>query len=252
MMTNMNYSIVDNGTMFSFCKHALSLFGNEENIAPTLLPFYNKVKEHFEVMQKAFEREFIDPFTKKKAKANSNRNQSFYAFKHFVSACCMSINETVRASGEKLMAVINKHAKYISKLGYKKQSSAEISVIYEIREDCMQELETCNATVWFEEMENQQEIFETVMQESLIYELHEKPKLGDTRKALDKNLRSLFNLVDLLSQSTPSDELTQLNQNLDQLVSETMMTARSVDTRKKNQLKDDIENDIDNENDVGE
>ncbi|MCW3805581.1 DUF6261 family protein [Plebeiibacterium marinum] len=244
MMTNMNYSIIDNGTMFSFCKHALSLFGNEENITPTLLPFYNKVKKQHEVMQNAFEREFIDPFTKKKAKANSNRNQSFHAFRHFIKACCMSINETVRASGEKLMLVINKHAKYISKLGYKKQSSAEISVIYEIRKDCMPELETCSATVWFEEMESQQEIFETVMQESLIYELHEKPKLVDTRKELDKNLRSLFTLVDLLSQSTPSDELTQLNQNLNQLVSETMITARSVDTRKRNQLKNDIENDV--------
>jgi len=158
MNATMNYSIIDNATMFSFCKHALSLFGNEENIAPTLLPFYNKVKLHYKVMLNAFERESTDPYTEKKAKANNNRNQSFYAFRHFINACCNSINETIRTSGEKLMWVINKHAKTISKLGYKKQSSAEISVIYEIRKDYMSELEQCNATLWFEEMENQQNI----------------------------------------------------------------------------------------------
>ena len=56
MNATMNYSIIDNATMFSFCKHALSLFGNEENIAPTLLPFYNKVKLHYKVMLNAFKR----------------------------------------------------------------------------------------------------------------------------------------------------------------------------------------------------
>jgi len=71
-----------------------------------------------------------------------------------------------------------------------------------------------------------------------------------TRNALDKDLRSLFNLVDLLSQSTPSDELTSLNKNLNQLASETMATARSVNTRKRNQSKNAIENDVGEEREV--
>ena len=107
-----------------------------------------------------------------------------------------------------------------------------------------------DASSWFEEMVNYQDIFENVMHESLINEPQEYPKMRETRNALDKDLRSLFNLVDLLSQSTPSDELTQLNNNLNQLASETMTTARSVNTRKRNKSKNDIENDVGEDSEV--
>jgi len=250
MNATMNYAILDNSTMFSFCKHALSLFGNEENISPTLLPFYNKVKVHHKVMLNAFEREYIDPFTEKKAEADQNRKKSFYAFRDFVTACSRSFNETLHIAGERLLSVINKHAKTISKMSYKKQSSAEISIIDEIRKEHMTDLEQCNASSWFEEMVNYQDIFENVMHESLTNEPQEYPNMRNTRNALDKDLRSLLNLVDLLSQSTPSDELTQLNNNLNQLASETMTTARSVNTRKRNKSKNDIENDVGEDSEV--
>ena len=251
MMTTMNYSMLDNGTMFSFCKHALSLFGNEENIAPTLLPFYNKAKKYHNMMLNIFEKESIDPYTQKKATADKNRNRSFYAFKHIVSACAICSKESIQTAGKKLMSLINKHTKSLSRLGYKKQSSAEILLIDEIRKEHMAELEECNAIVWFEEMEKDQVRFESVMKESLEDLPDGLPKMTDTRYELTKELRSLFSLVDLLSQATPDDELIRVRERINQLILDTMSKARAVDTRKKNKLKKDVENDIYNEYDVG-
>ncbi|TAJ13602.1 hypothetical protein DMA11_08570 [Marinilabiliaceae bacterium JC017] len=234
MIKTINYSLLLSRVLFTLAQRCLTLYNEFLTEDNGLKVFRDKLAEVFGHYAQAFERETSSPYTERKANKDNKRDNAFIAFRTYIEACSYHDFENWIEYAEDILAVIQKHGWTAYKLGYKKETAALTNLVSEIRNKHEVALNALSADIWLDELEAANEAFEAVKKESVTNTTTEAT-ISETRPELEQAMRSLFTMTDLLYQANPTDGLKKLITDLNELISQTMATAKAAATRRRNQ-----------------
>lgn len=234
MIGSINFSLLTNEVLATFAQRSLSVYGDEAALDPAVAIFFTKAGACLKQYQKVFKRVDTKPYTEYKARIDSERDEAFIAFRNYVEACSHRDFDDWMRRAEVLLKVINRHGWSAWSEGYQKQSAIMTSLISELKGQHQETLERIEAVEWLDELVQKQEAFEQAEREG-VSNVIASTTISETRPPLEEALRSLFSMTDLLCQATSSEDLAKIIAGLNNLISQTMATARATTTRQRNQ-----------------
>ena len=237
MSLTLNYGLFSNAELLSFCQTSLQITDESTLQTLALLPFIQKGKQDLEIYEQVYEKNQKSQFTDLLAEKDAIRDESFLAFRSSVEAASHSKNADIRNSAEKILEVIRRHGWSAASFGYKASTAAFSSIVAEINTSFSSDLALINCTPFLAELYADEKEFEKTFKNSISTTSADEPTLTDTRRNLVNSIKGLFSMIVLLQATQPSSELAKYEQDLSQLIIQSLATVKAANTRTSNAKK---------------
>jgi hypothetical protein len=240
MITNVNYSLFPGGELLTFTRRAIAAADEKKLQLPSIVPYMNNAKVKCDVFQSAQERESKNPVTKLQAAKDGVRNDAFIAFRTHGESASARRKEGWSAAAESLLSVIRKHGWSAQHLGYKAKSAVLNNIVSEIRTKYPAELALIAGGELLDEVNDALVDFEATAKQFVdVAAATNEPTVMETRPELIVALRAMLQFIGLQQIAAPSDDLTALINELNELIVSSLSTVRASDTRAENSKKKD-------------
>jgi hypothetical protein len=248
MIANMNFTILGNKELFTFGQMLLTIADELIDESDSIGPFADNCRSAMTIFGKGFSLSTKNAYTEILEEKDVIRDKSFLAFRNYMESCTYRQKEGWAAAAEKITNVIRKHGWHASHMGYKAQSAALTSMIMELNEQFLAEVDFLGGREWLTEMETAQKDFETVMMESISSQSAQSDvTLTDIRPKVINAFKSLISIIDLRQQIANNEGLTKAVGRVNELITQTMTPARAAVTRnQKNKSKNNKNEDTPN------
>jgi len=139
-----------------------------------------------------------------------------------------------------LLSVIRKHGWSAQLLGYKAKTGVLNNIVSEIRTKYPAEVAFISAGELLDELDEAQLDFEATAKQFVdIAAASNEPTVMETRPELIVAIRAMLQFIGLQQIAAPSDDLTALINELNELIVSSLSTVRASDTRAENTKKKD-------------
>jgi hypothetical protein len=240
MITKVNYSLFPGGELLTFAKRAIAAADAKKLLLPSIVPYLTTVGVKCDAFQSALERESKNPITKLQALKDVVRNDAFVAFRTYNESASARRKEGWSDAANALLSVIRKHGWSAQHLGYKAKTGVLNNIISEIRTKYPAELALINSGELLDELQEAEVDFEATAKQFVdVAAATNEPTVVETRPELIVALRSMFQFIGLQQIAAPSNDLTALINELNELIVTSLSTVRATDTRAENSKKNE-------------
>ena len=233
-MKKIVYSLLPLDGYYTFSQRFLELLkaaGTETfNLAALISPF----ESVFFKFESAFKKERKSDYTRKLAEADEVRDRAYLALRYYLVACSYVSVDGYSAAADTLLGIFKRLGWSMQNEGYQTESSRLGNLIAELQQEGNAALlTTLEATAWLERMMTAADAFEAVYQQKLTTEAADTTTSAyRLRKVLQEQIEMSLSWLEVQQQFNKSDELSALIGQVNELITNTMITARANATRK--------------------
>jgi hypothetical protein len=213
-MIKIALSRLANDQLYTLGNRIKNLLTSVDATALGILLYVNLFLDKFGIYAKSYEKQ--SESAKKVSLKDSLRDSYFISLRSHLRNFRNHPSEEKRNKSLKLVKLLNKDGKLIYEDSYGAESASMESTIIEIELNHLADLELLFATEWYQLMKAAQLDFENTVRE--VNEQVTDRKLiasaTKTRKALEDAMRKLFAFLPLHQAMTDSDELDELNREI--------------------------------------
>ncbi|TAJ15675.1 hypothetical protein DMA11_00270 [Marinilabiliaceae bacterium JC017] len=226
-MKKVAYYLFSHNGLFTFVKRLLAIVEEKDAATLGLAVFVDMVKRLFSNFDKALKRDMVDPFTVKVGEADQERDNRFLGFKNYVNACRYRKSEAWQQAAEQIGRAIERYGGDLYRMANAEESAAIRNLVSDLNtEPLLTACNTIEAGAWISELTEAQEAFSLLEQQRVSETEANYFTLGETRKPLVAGTRSLLKMIELQQQASNNAELNQLVEQLNNLISQSMASAR--------------------------
>ncbi len=257
-MDYINFGLFTSSGLHFYSDSLLTLIGSKDPETMGVKYFYDIAVTRATNFNAALFRCDLNKHTKLVSEANTARGKCFVAFRDYVEACATMDGEDAKAASAELLVVINQYGDALCRQGYKEQTSS-LDVLIDVLSSIYYEglLRIIDGVGWYERLKTAAQAFKDAFQLRIDNSVDDTPTIEETRKPLTSSIRKLVDRMILLNEETPTAELSELLEEIDNLSILAMTSARAARTRRLNkgeeQETDDVcnnENTLDIEPDI--
>lgn len=217
MLKSLNFSLLSSFDLYDLANISLQLLDNCTVFGTTLNPFVENLRDSLKSYEKTFQRKVVSSKMERKTLLASKRNEAFIAFYRFVEASCHRLSGDKNILATSLLRVLQKHKWQNQKDGYQKQNKGLPALIRELEEEHVAAIEKLGALDWFKELMDAQVAFDVCSEEKKI-DAYKEISIRETRPMVEDSLRTLFDFVELLYQTSPNEELGRIIYNINRVI----------------------------------
>jgi hypothetical protein len=175
-----------------------------------------------------------NPLTMAKEEDDNTRDSRFLGFRCIAEAFTYHWDEEKKDAANELIEIIRRHGWSLHNEGYTVESATMNSLIQELKkEPASGYIEKTETQEWLQQLINAQSAFEKTSQESEKLDAQEKPLITSGKKALYKDLMATLNFIESQAEFNPSDDLSLLINNINQVIINITTSAKARNTRKQ-------------------
>ncbi|MGL1885362.1 MAG: DUF6261 family protein [Reichenbachiella sp.] len=203
-----------------------------ENAAITALN--NLVKAALEELKKSRLNSSHNTQTDEVAAGDQIRDLAFRAFYQLIAACAIRQNEPIQLAAKVILTHLERIDRALPYLGYEEETR-ELEVFFGEMDKVTAHLETISATAWLEEVRSAELLFQEKRKGKSNEDI-EKKVLIPTKQTRDATVAQLITLCHLLNGLEMANiaNIAELNTEIDQIIMEVEIPARSRATKKGN------------------
>ena len=228
------FHYLNQDVVYSATKRFLDLLRAANSETLDLSPVITPLESVFFDFESAYKKERKSEYTAKLASADEARDRAYLALRHYLVACSYASLEGYPAAADTLLGIFKRLGWSMQNEGYQTESSRLGNLIAELsQEGNAALLTTLEATAWLERMMTAADAFEAVYQQKLTTEAADTTTSAyRLRKVLQNQIEMSLSWLEVQQQFNKSDELSTLIGQVDELIANTMATARANATRK--------------------
>ena len=233
-MKNIAYSLLPLDGYYTFSQRFLELLKAASSGTLDLAAVISPLGSVFLKFESAYKKERKSEYTAKLAKADEVRDNAYLALRHYLVACSYASVDGYSAAANTLLSIFKRLGWSMQKAGYQTESSRLGNLIAELQQEGNAALlTTLEATAWLERMMTAADAFEAMYQQKLTAEAADDTTSAyRLRKVLQQQIEMSLSWMEVQQQFNKSDELSTLIGQVNELIANTMTTARANATRK--------------------
>jgi len=178
--------------------------------------------------------------------SDTARDDAFRAFKTYVEACSLRKLDGYDGACELLMEYIALHGRNLHRESYAVQTAREKKLILDLETTpaLTAAMATIGANDWFQEMKTSQEKFETVYEHRNDNTAATPSiKTEDACIALRHSIEMLIRYIDVMASLKINPVFDTITQEMNQLISATMVNVKSRQTRLDHEREETVDSD---------
>lgn len=233
-MKKLVYSILPVDGYYTFTQRFLELLKSAVSETFDLSAVIAPLESVFLRFETAYKRERKSEYTAKLAAADEARDRAYLALRHYLVACSYASVEGYQAAADTLLSILKRLGWSMQLASYQTESSRLGNLVAELgQEENAALLTTVQGTAWLERLMTAADAFEAIFQQKLTAEAADtNTSAYRLRKVLQEQIEMSLSWLEVQQQFNPSDKLTTLIGQVDELIAHTMTTARANATRK--------------------
>lgn len=232
-MKELSFYIITHEDLYTFTDTLLGLLTEHDLSATDIPAFIAPVNNSFADFDKSLKRDLSNNLTPLVREADSNRDRCFIGFRMYVEAAGYRLAEGWKEASGRILRVIHRYGSDAYKAGYAEETAAIKNMITDLTEPSLAaDVQLIEATPWLNALDTSQNTFDGVWAQLMSQQQEEILPLEDSRKALVKDLRNLLSMIGLRATISDNEALQALTASIDQLISNSMATARAQQARK--------------------
>lgn len=193
-----------------------------------------RIEAPFKAYESALNRDNGNPLTKVVEEKDSERDQRFLGLRTQVEAYSYHWDVTKQMTAKTLMEIIRRHGWGLHRSGYKKQTAQQGALIQELSQQPAAELiQNLELQPWLEQLVSAGQVFERTLQDRESADSRQVVTLVDSRKALYSDLQATLNFMDSQLAFAPNDELKQLINTINEIITGVTTVAKARHTRRQ-------------------
>jgi hypothetical protein len=197
----------------------------------------NTVESDNTDLETALGRYRFSDFTPMMLEKDKVRDDAYIALRDYVTACSRRQDPVVVAAANILVNIFRNRGWTLYNLGYT-QESTTLKLLFNDLEtpEATAALKTLNAEGWYNDVKTTQAAFEEVFNQKITAEARENyPQLHQAKNRLAQHLTTLMSCIGVLEEQQPDNQkITELVEQLNQVTTGVMTTARARRTRNEN------------------
>lgn len=241
MKNRLNFSLLNGSALYTFGRSFIDLFDLTNMPDGSLKILLNRLVNFLGYFGKGFERENADPNTKIIDQMDALRDQFYNGLKYFVKSFTYSDVDEVSEAAIRIMDVIRRYGFNANNMGYNDQTTATTSFVSEINEKYLSDITLLNATNWFNKLSTAEAQFEESVKNRITEGAVEVPSITRYRPDVVKTLRNVFHCIDSDYEASHDETLKIYIDQIDELISLTMASAKAAATRRANQKAEGVD-----------
>lgn len=236
-MKKIAYTILPVDGYYTFSQRFLELLKTASSETLDLVAVISPLEKIFFRFEAAYKKERKSEYTARLAAADEVRDRAYLALRYYLVACSYASVDGYSTAATTLMSIFKRLGWSMQNEGYQTESSRLGNLIAELQQDGNAALlTTVQGTAWFERLVTAANAFETVYQQKLTSEAaDDSTSAYRLRSVLQEQLEISLSWLDVQLQFNKSEELSVLIGQVDELISNTMTTARASATRKSSE-----------------
>jgi len=239
MITSVNYSLFPGAELLTFASRAIAAVDAKKLQLPSVVPYLNNSSVKCNAFKSALERGSKNPVTKLQAAKAEVCNDAFIAFRKNCESAAARRKQGWAEAAQTILTVIRKHGWSAQHLGYKAKSAVINNIISEIRTKHATELALIGVAETLDELSDAQADFETTAKQFVeVAATTNEPTVVETRPELIVAIRAMLQFIGLQQIAAPSDVLTALINELNELIVSSLSTLKASDMRAENKKKE--------------
>ena len=234
-MEKLAYSLLPLDGYYTFSQRLLELLKAANSETLVLTAIITPLETVFRDFEASYKKERKSGFTTKLAEADEARDNAYLALRHYLEACTYATSiDGYSVAGAALLNIFKRLGWSMQNASYQTESSRLGNLIAELqKEENTALLTAVEATPWLERLMTAADAFETVYQQKLAAEsADDAPAAYQLRKELQNQIELSLSWLEVQQQFNKSDELSTLIGQVNELITNTMTTARANATRK--------------------
>lgn len=232
IMERLSYYIVSHEELYTFTKTLLNLIAEHDLSATGIPAFVAPVQDSYNAFDKSLKRDYSNEITEQLAAADAVRDDRFIGLRMYVDAASYRGLAGWEEAASRIRKIIDRYGADLYKQGYATQSASVNNLLTDLQaEGAAADMALIEATPWADAVQAAQSGFETLFEQRMSEEQDDVLPIVESRKALVNDLRNLMNMIELQGQIAQGEAMPALISSIEQLVANTMATARASQTR---------------------
>jgi len=233
-MENFVFRYLSQDVVYNVTRRFLELLKAANSETLVLTAVITPLETVFLDFESAYKKERKSEYTAKLAAADEVRDRAYLALRHYLVACSYASLEGYPAAADTLLSIFKRLGWSMQLAGYQTESSRLGNLIAELQTDENAALlTTVEATAWLERLMTAADAFEAIYQQKLTAEAADTTTSAyRLRKVLQNQIEMSLSWLEVQQQFNKSDELSILIGQVNELIANTMATARANATRK--------------------
>lgn len=231
-MKRLSYYIVSHEELYTFTNTLLNLVAEHDLSATGIPAFVTPVQDSYNAFDKSLKRDYSNELTEQLAQADAVRDDRFIGLRMYVDAAAYRGLEGWEEAAARIRKIIDRYGTDLYAQGYATQSASVNNLLTDLQaEGAAADMALIEALPWADALQGAQTSFENLWEQRLSEEQEDVLPIIESRKALVNDLRNLMNMIELQGQIAQGEALPALISSIEQLVANTMATARANQTR---------------------
>jgi hypothetical protein len=203
---------------------------------PFLQKIATKIEEDKNELEVALNRERGSEYTQQLMARDSGRDNAFTAFRDYVKACTRRSQPEIVDAAELIVNAIRKQGWTLYLSGYARETASLNMLFNDLSShELTAAIQTIGAQLWLDDLKAAQTAFEETYQTKVSTETQiDYPALRDAKMQLGRHLNTLLDCIQILLCLGETETYEPIANQLNEIITDVMTSARARRTREKN------------------